>query len=338
MSIKLPATSVDNSCARRLSKIPEAQRRGQTPTQTPTQLLPASSFSIEQLTAAYNQTRVDYLVPMPMNAARLAEYIHTYDVDMDRSLVAVDDPAGRGASSGQILGLAMLGVRPGRAWVTRLGVLPVKRRRGVGEALVRALLAAAERLGIDDIVLEVIQNNAPAHALFLKLGFCETGELLILRRPPAPPASVPPARVRWLDQCEALALLHSRSTSPAWTNETESFAHADGVLGLSLRLPKGGVPNGGGGGWLVFQRQRLMLQRLTLMTEQGDPRAVGRALLAHLYRQYPDLDTHAENIPVDDSHVKALFEAGCVESFRRLEMKRNPPLCASSRRSSLRRS
>ncbi len=249
-----------------------------------------------------------------MNAARLAEYIHTYDVDMDRSLVAVDD--------GQILGLAMLGVRHGRAWVTRLGVLPVKRRRGVGEALVRALLAAAERLGIGDIVLEVIQNNAPAHALFLKLGFYETGELLILRRPPAPPAGVPPARVRWLDRCEALDLLHSRSASPAWTNETESFAHADGIQGLSLRLPKGGVPDGGGG-WLVFQRQRLMLQRLTLVTEQGDPRAVGRALLAYLYRQYPDLDTHAENIPVDDPHVKALFEAGCVESFRRIEMNRN---------------
>lgn len=304
MSIKLPATSVDNSCATRL----------QTPTQTPTQLLPASSFSIEQLTAAYNQTRVDYLVPMPMNAARLAEYIHTYDVDMDRSLVAVDD--------GQILGLAMLGVRPGRAWVTRLGVLPAKRRRGVGEALVCALLAAAERLGIDDIVLEVIQNNAPAHALFLKLGFYETGELLILRRPPAPPASVPPARVRWLDRWEALDLLHSRSTSPAWTNETESFAHADGVLGLSLTLPNGD------GGWLVFQRQRLMLQRFTLMTEQGDPRAVGRALLAYLYRQYPDLDTHAENIPVDDPHVKALFEAGCVESFRRIEMNRNSHITA----------
>src|SRR5512143_4199625 len=54
------------------------------------QLVPASSFSIEQLVAAYNQTRVDYLVPMPMNAARLAEYIHMYDVDLDHSRVAVD--------------------------------------------------------------------------------------------------------------------------------------------------------------------------------------------------------------------------------------------------------
>jgi ribosomal protein S18 acetylase RimI-like enzyme len=278
------------------------------PTQTPVQLLPAASFSIEQLTAAYNQTRVDYLVPMPMNVARLAEYIHTYDVDMDRSLVAVDGD--------QILGLAMLGVRPGRAWVTRLGVLPVKRKRGVGEALMRGLLAAAEQLGVDDLVLEVIKNNTPAHALFLKLGFRETGELLVLRRPPAPPASVPPARVLWLDRCAALASLRAHGRSPAWTNETESFAHAEGVLGIFLTLPDGSR------GWLVFQRHRLILQRLTLMTERGDPYTVGHALLMYLYREYPDLDTHAENIPVNDPHVKVLFEIGCVESFRRIEMKR----------------
>src|SRR3974377_2303179 len=93
-------------------------------------LVPASSFSMDQLVAAYNQTRVDYLVPMPMNAARLAEYVHMYDVDLARSQVAVDGD--------HILGLAMLGVRPGQTWITRLGVLPVKRRRGGGEALMRA--------------------------------------------------------------------------------------------------------------------------------------------------------------------------------------------------------
>jgi len=302
LPIKLPPASTDD--AANLTVLPLARSE----VDSLIQIVPASSFSIEQLTAAYNQTRVDYLVPMPMNAARLAEYIHVYDVDMHRSLVAVDD--------GQILGLAMLGDRPGRAWITRLGVLPVKRRRGVGEALMRALLAAAGQGGIETTILEVIKNNVPAHTLFLKLGFHEIGELLILRRPPAPPAVVPPGRVRWLDRSEALALLNTRIGPPAWTNETESFANADGVLGLSLTLPDGSR------GWLVFQWQRFMLQRLTLMAEQGDPHAVGRALLAYVYRQYPDLDTQAENIPVDDPHAPALFEAGFVESFRRIEMRR----------------
>jgi hypothetical protein len=29
------------------------------------ELVPASQFTLDELTAAYNQTRVDYIVPMP---------------------------------------------------------------------------------------------------------------------------------------------------------------------------------------------------------------------------------------------------------------------------------
>ncbi|HLF26632.1 MAG TPA: GNAT family N-acetyltransferase [Anaerolineae bacterium] len=276
--------------------------------ETPPQLVPARAFRIEQLTVAYNQTRVDYLVPMPMNAARLAEYIHTYDVDLDRSVVAL--------AADQILGLGMLGVRQDRVWLTRLGVLPVQRRRGVGEVLTRALLAAADELGIRCAILEVIKHNTPAHALFLKLGFHEIRELLVLRRPPQPPASVPAGQARWFETAEALARLATRPTPPAWTHENESFAKADRVLGLALAL------GDGSSGWLVVQQQRFILSRLVLHTERGDPAIVGRALLARLYQQYPDVDTHAENIPAGEPHLPALFEAGFVESFSRIEMHR----------------
>ena len=54
------------------------------------QLHRASNFSLQQLTDAYNQTRVDYIVPMPMNVARLQEYIDTYDIDLEASWVAMD--------------------------------------------------------------------------------------------------------------------------------------------------------------------------------------------------------------------------------------------------------
>jgi ribosomal protein S18 acetylase RimI-like enzyme len=275
------------------------------------QLVPASSFSIDQLVAAYNQTRVDYLVPMPMNAARLAEYIHVYDVDLDRSQVAVEGD--------QILGLAMLGVRPGCVWITRLGVLPIKRRRGVGEALVRALLAAADELLINCICLEVIKHNTPAHTLFLKLGFTETRELLILRRPPGPPVEIPTAEVDWLNRTEALALLDARTTSPAWTNETRSLANLENIAGLSLKLSDGTM------GWLIFERQKFILSHFSMLTTQGDSVALGRASLAHLYQRYPDLDTDAENIPVDDPHLPAFFDNRFVEAFRRIEMYRLAP-------------
>jgi hypothetical protein len=59
----------------------------------------------------------------------------------------------------------------------------------------RALLSATDQLRIGYTCLEVITHNTPAHTLLLKLGFMETHELLILRRPPGPPSEVPLRRV-----------------------------------------------------------------------------------------------------------------------------------------------
>ena len=77
-------------------------------------LLPASDFTLDELTQAYNQTRTDYLIPMPMNPDRLNEYITLYDVDLHNSRVAVIGET--------IVGLAMLGRRDDQGWVTRLAV------------------------------------------------------------------------------------------------------------------------------------------------------------------------------------------------------------------------
>jgi ribosomal protein S18 acetylase RimI-like enzyme len=137
-------------------------------------LIPASAFSYEELTEAYNHTRVDYMVPMPMNAARLREYVQIYDIDMESSMVAVD--------GNEILGLAMLGVRERRAWISRLGVIRSKRRQGTGSHLVAFLLEQARQKSADHVIIEVIKNNVPAHSMFLKMGFRETRELRVLRR------------------------------------------------------------------------------------------------------------------------------------------------------------
>ena len=142
------------------------------------QIVTADHYTFEQLTEAYNQTRVDYLVPMPMNVARLREYAHAYDVNLAHSCVAVDEV--------NMLGLGMLGVRDGRTWITRLGVLPSGRRRGIGNAIMEALVGRSEELCVDAIWLEVIAGNTPAHELFHKFGFTETRDLIVARRPPRP--------------------------------------------------------------------------------------------------------------------------------------------------------
>jgi len=282
---------------------------------TAIKLMPASRFAIGELTGIYNQTRVDYMVPMPMNAARLAEYVKSYDVDLDHSMVASED--------GELRGVAMLGVRADRTWITRLGVIPSTRRGGVGEALMRSLLERSAILGIDFTMLEVIKNNTPAHQLFLKLGFYEVGELLILRRSPTthtkPLVEPVVADARRLERYEALDLIgYDRGTQP-WTNQSESMAHAENVSGMRITLPDGSR------GWIAYQREKFMLTHFIYKTEEGNPAEVAYAFLSHLHHQYPRLDTHIENIQVNDPHLPGFYKMGYVESFRRIEMWRGIP-------------
>lgn len=275
-----------------------------------TKVVPASQFTFEELVAAYNQTRVDYIVPMPMNAARLREYVHNYDIDLERSAVAMEGD--------QILGLAMLGVRPEHTWITRLGVLPIKRKYGAGQLLMEHVIAQSRRLKVSHIILEVIKNNVPAHRLFLKLGFREARELLVVRRPPAPPAiNVGPYAVQALNYRQAAALLRQRQSVPSWLDEAESLENAGNLAALRVELEAGGR------GWLVYHETVFQLGRLVLQTEAGDPHQVGLALLHALHTQHPATDTKSENLPTDDPHWPAMQTLGYLESFCRIEMRLN---------------
>jgi GNAT superfamily N-acetyltransferase len=277
------------------------------PDEPSVRLLSAIQFTYNELVTAYNQTRVDYIVPMPMNAARLQEYVHTYDVDLELSCVAMEDE--------HVLGLAMLGVRPGHTWVTRLGVLPVKRRRGTGQLLMECLIEQARNLDVGYVTLDVIKHNDPALRLFLKLGFREMRELMVIRRPPGPPANgIGPYKVNLLDYHHAVALLHQRRAIPSWLDERESLINAGNLAALRVELPTGDW------GWLVYQKTVFQLARLVLQTEAGDPHRVGLALTHALHTLHPALDTKSENLPINSPQWPAMQEMGYIESFRRIEM------------------
>ena len=271
-------------------------------------LIPASAYTYEELTEAYNQTRVDYIVPMPMNAAKLQEYVETYDVDMDASAVAVD-------AEGQKLSLGMLGVRKNRAWITRLGVIRSNRRQRVGWTLVNHLIEQAYQKDADYVILEVIDDNYPAYNLFIKKGFKPVRELLVLRRPPGDVKINPPeAKIDMLSYSDAIELLKKRSSKPSWLDEYESLLNAGNLSAFYARL------NDGSEGWLVYQNTVFQLGRLVIQTEVGNQFDVGRALLHHLHMEHPVQDTKTENLPANDPHWPAFEELGYMVSFRRIEM------------------
>lgn len=273
------------------------------------ELIPAAQFTIEELTDLYNQTRVDYLIPMPMSTARLAEYVHDFDVVLEHSWVA------RG-EDGQVLGLSMLGVRPGVAWVTRLGVLPITRRHGTGGLLMDAMLDSAAQIRVGETHLEVIKDNLPAYRLFLSKGFKETGEYLVLRRAPRAVDEPLEGCTTWLDREQALACLQSYPNHLTWITAFPSMLNTPDVEGLRVELPDGSR------GWLIYRRRKFSFSHLIPHTEEGDAFEVGRQALFSLYTRYPRHDTYLENLHESDPHLPAFVNLGYFENFRRVEMRR----------------
>jgi len=277
------------------------------------EIVPASFYTLQELTDLYNQTRVDYLVPMPMNADRLGEYIHDFDVDLHRSCVARD-------REGQVLGLSMLGIRGDIAWITRLGVLPSTRRTGAGSALMDRMLENADSLGMKETHLEVIKNNEPAYKLFLKKGFNESETYLVMRHAPRPLTESPHGKVTWLDLDQALEKLETYPKHITWINAFESMKNSPNTEGLYLELPNSDS------GWLVYRNTKFTLRsslsHLIIHTQQGNPDEVGRQLLLHLHTHYQHHDTYAENIHESDPHLSAFSELGYFTNFSRIEMRR----------------
>jgi ribosomal protein S18 acetylase RimI-like enzyme len=275
------------------------------------EIIPADRFTFEELTEAYNQTRVDYLVPMPMNVARLREYVHAYDVSLSSSYVAMRGDV--------ILGLGMLGLRRQRGWVTRLGVLPSGRRQGVGQTILDALIAASNQCHCPTIWLEVIKGNDPAYGLFSKAGFVETRELIVARRPPGIEAKrlaeLDVKRVTNLNHEDALILLAHRHQRPNWLNETESMHNLRNLSALLVEL------NNGGRGWVTFHAGLLQLTRIVVEVVAGDPAEVAATVLHLLHRRYKRQDAIAENV-LDDEVWQGYQQAGYFDAFRRIEMVR----------------
>jgi ribosomal protein S18 acetylase RimI-like enzyme len=267
--------------------------------------VPASEYDFEQLAVIYNAARVDYIVPMPMNARRMEDYVRDYNINLDASVVALNE-------DGEPTGVGMLGLRDTRGWITRLGVIPAQRRHKSGEFIMRTLLAQAQRHGAERIQLEVIHGNEPAYRLFIKLGFETTRDLLVIRRPPgAPKASPPEAVLTVLTQDDILRCLHQRAPGPTWVEETPSLLNAGSLKGFALDLPLGQ------GGWIVFQSTLFQMTHFVYHAPDDD---VLFALLCHLHSQYPRQDTKLENIPADGIPWPVFQSLGYVEAFRRIEM------------------
>lgn len=270
--------------------------------------LPASRYDYAELADIYNQSRVDYIVPMPMNAKRMEAYVTGYDIDLDASVVVFD-------RAGDMAGVGMLGLRGDRAWVTRVGVLPHRRGNNLGRFLMESLIDNARARDCRLVQLEVIKGNVPAHRLFLKLGFRETRELLIIRRPPGKPVITPPdSTMAIMSAEEVLECARSCGGSASWIEEPAALLKIKGLKGIRVTLATGET------GWAIYEFAPLQMAHIVLHTPTLARDALTLALLHHLHSLHPMQDTKVENTPALDLRWPVYQQMGYVEAFRRIEM------------------
>lgn len=121
-------------------------------------LVPSDQFSFAELAELFTRGYEGYFVPMHLDEPTLRYMVDTWDIDLSRSRVAPD------------AGLANLAVRGDRSWIGGIGVVPEQRGKGVGRALMEAVLELAP----PTVTLEVIEANEPAIRLYESLGFEKT--------------------------------------------------------------------------------------------------------------------------------------------------------------------
>lgn len=102
--------------------------------------------------------------PYPLSAARLKAAL-TDDADVVLGL----------EEQGGLIGHAILSRQPFDAELQALLVAPHQRRRGLALALMEAVIAQARAWKSERLLLEVRAANAPAIALYRRMGFAEDG-------------------------------------------------------------------------------------------------------------------------------------------------------------------
>jgi GNAT superfamily N-acetyltransferase len=141
----------------------------------------ASSVSLEEYAAAFTSAFQGYQFPVAVDAAWLARRARIEQHDLQQSFLVYDGDA--------IVAVSGMAIRGYAGWVCGFGVIPERRRRGLGREMMRALFERARACGLRRLSLEVLVRNTPARRLYEGAGMHVSRDLLMLDR--AAPQPIP---------------------------------------------------------------------------------------------------------------------------------------------------
>lgn len=254
------------------------------------ELRPAASLEPAELAALFTAAYEGYVLPMQIGEEQLRFMIDAFDIWLDASQIAALD--------GRDVGLANLAVRDDEAWVGGVGVVPGARRQGIGEALMNALHAQAQTLGVRRVWLEVIEQNESAFRLYEKLGYAVTRNVAVWSLAHDPSATGDALEV---DTGIARARLRQlRSEREPWQRADVTLDHFDDLRALWSE-----------GSAAAF---RMTGGNVSLLQIGGD---AAEELLLALRSEGP---VHLLNLPEGDPVAAALAKLGANVVVRQREM------------------
>jgi ribosomal protein S18 acetylase RimI-like enzyme len=117
-----------------------------------------------------NRGFADYVVPIQLDLAELHDMLRTDGIDVGSSRVVYRDR--------QAVGIALIARRGWTCRLAAMALIPGSRGQGVGQWLLNRLVDEARGRGERAMVLEVIEQNAPALGLYRKCGFRQVRRLV----------------------------------------------------------------------------------------------------------------------------------------------------------------
>ncbi|HEX8776301.1 MAG TPA: GNAT family N-acetyltransferase [Pyrinomonadaceae bacterium] len=193
-------------------------------------IISAAGVSLQDLAAAFTASFSGYFYPMTLSAEQLARRVRFEHLDLQRSLLALEDA--------ELVGMALLGLRGDRAWVGGLGITEKYRGRGLSHELMRALVSEARGFGSSLLTLEVLRQNQAAIRLYERAGMHIARELYIYARTADAPALSQVLPLREAGPDELLRHFHRLHLhAPAWQRTLASLLVMNGLRGLSLGEP-----------------------------------------------------------------------------------------------------
>lgn len=171
---------------------------------------------LERTAEVFSRGFADYFVPIAATPALLLGMARTDSVDLAASRVLVRD--------GTAVGAALIARR---GWTSRLAgmaIVPEARRAGTGRAAVTHLLAEAKARGDRSMVLEVIEQNTAAVALYEACGFKKVRRLIGFAGPGVLDGNVPSGLVEVDLREMAEVVTHDSLRDLPWQLSGETLA------------------------------------------------------------------------------------------------------------------